>query len=763
MTNRGDERQSADLGEPLAEGLGIDLLEYLQILRRRWLVMVLTVAVVATGGLVYTIRQPRIYQAQVTLILRAPSIQPLGDGVEDLERGASYYWFNKDYRETQANVITSRPVLEKVASTLQLAADHDFLGLDELPTEALAAGGRAPDPVAILGGVVTVDLKKDSDLATIRVRDRNPARAALIADAVVAGYNQLRRENKLKIISSAGDWLTEQAVELRAKLDKAEGDLLQFQVQHNIQATSFEEYQKLVAQRQATMSEDLLRAKAKQWQAQTELETLTSRAASPESLLNSPLVESNASLRQLSENVRVKEQELIKVAAELQPRHPGYVQAEAQLAGVRAALREELLLLRARAGERAAEAQRLLRQTAAELEAARSEALRLNRISIDYQRLSYEIKNLRTLYALVIKRSKEAEVSGVARFQDVEVVEPALEPRAPVYPRTHVNLLLSLALGALLAVGMAFLLENIDTKISGREEAERLVGRPFLGTITHVDPAARETAERINALGPEQRAQFAALDPRAQVEFFPLFFSKSNVSESIRLVRTNLLFMLADHQHATLLITSAHPREGKSTVVNHLGIALAALGKRVVLVDSDLHKPMLHRTHGLPNERGASSWMLAQAPLDQIVQRTRVPGLEVITSGPLPPNSAELLSSARFEQLVAQLTERYDYVLLDSPPILALSDALVISRLVQGILLVLDPALTDRTALKATVRQLRDINAPLAGFVFNRIESRRGGYYAKGGYYARYGRYYDYHYDRYHEREGAERGEAGAA
>ncbi len=266
--------------------------------------------------------------------------------------------------------------------------------------------------------------------------------------------------------------------------------------------------------------------------------------------------------------------------------------------------------------------------------------------------------------------------------------------------------------------------------------------RPFLGALTLQEKDVDPTTDKALSISEEEMKRYLALNDRRRLEYFPQFFPQSSLAESIRFIRINLLTSGLENTPTSLLLTSANPKEGKSTVTNFVAGSLAALNKKVIVIDTDLHKPMIHHIYDRRNNIGISSVLIGSKTLDEAIQESDIPGLSLLTSGPLPPNSAELLSSPRFRELVGELKKRFDYVLFDSPPLMALGDALIISRVVDHLLLVVRPGLTDRVALRSISTQLHQMNAPLVGFVFNATPKKSA--YTRGGYY-RYG----YHYYNY--------------
>lgn len=304
-------------------------------------------------------------------------------------------------------------------------------------------------------------------------------------------------------------------------------------------------------------------------------------------------------------------------------------------------------------------------------------------------------------------------VQGGANY--LSVVEPAALPRNPVNPGALQTMLLAGMIGAMLAVGAAFLMEYMDDTIKQPDDVQRLTGSTALGMIARIQPIARPQDALITAEHP-----------------------KSSIAEGYRVLRTNIQFASLDNPATSLLVTSSAPQEGKSTTLANLGVVIAQSGKRTLLVDTDLRRPTLHKLFGLPNKNGVTNLLLSDQPdIAAAAHATDVPGLSVLTSGPQPPNPAELLASPRMDGLIAQARSTYDAVLFDSPPIMAVADASILAAKVQEVVLVVDAGRT-RSEMARRARQAIDTTgAKFLGVVLNRLTMRRGGY----GYY-----YYYYYY-----------------
>ena len=324
--------------------------------------------------------------------------------------------------------------------------------------------------------------------------------------------------------------------------------------------------------------------------------------------------------------------------------------------------------------------------------------------------LQTKLNTLQANYAALLSNTQQGSINTIS------VIEPAALPIMPIGPNKAATILLAAAIGLVLAAGAAYLLEYLDDTLKNPDDVKKELGLTTLGAVPQIE--------------------------NSEDELIALSSSHSAAVESYRVLRTNLQFAAVDRPLRTLLITSPAPTEGKSLTAANLAVAQAQAGRRVILVDTDLHRPRLHRLFKLRNNACVTTALLAEHPaLDDLLQEASVPGLRVLTSGPLPPNPAELLGSARMKELLVELTAVADTVVLDSPPATALSDAAILSTQSDGVLLVLDSGRTRRESARRSLEALGRVNARVVGVLLNRMPTRGAGYY----YY-----YYYYHYGHYY-------------
>jgi capsular exopolysaccharide synthesis family protein len=356
------------------------------------------------------------------------------------------------------------------------------------------------------------------------------------------------------------------------------------------------------------------------------------------------------------------------------------------------------------------------------LQGAKSEAFEVNKKEMDYKRLFRDDENNARLYELVLKRLKDIDLSGLLKANNVYKLDAALVPGGPIKPRVSMNIMLGALLGLLGGLVLAFFLEYQDSTISTQEELERILQIGTLGLVPTIK--AGEHAENV------VRDQWVQSQP------------KSSVAECCRIIRTNLNFLGTERPLKTILVTSSGPQEGKTTSLVNVAITMAQGDKKVLLIDTDLRRPRLHRTFGVGNDVGVTSLIAEGGDVEAAIKPTNVPGLYLLPCGPIPPNPAELLHTERFKKILEDVQGKYDRVMLDSPPVGAVSDALVLSGLVDGVVVVLKAFQSDRALAKHTLRALRDVKAKILGGILNNVDldKKQYGYYQ--GYYYGYGKYY---------------------
>ena len=364
------------------------------------------------------------------------------------------------------------------------------------------------------------------------------------------------------------------------------------------------------------------------------------------------------------------------------------------------------------------------------LDKQKEEANEMAEKLVQYHILQHDAESNKQLYDGLLQKLKEAGITAGLRSSNIRVVDPALAPTTPSRPQKTHNILLAILVGLVGGVGLAFFREYLDNTVKSPDDIERLTGLPSLAVVPAL-PALNASHGRLS-----RRARDAAPGPR--VEMLSYLQPKSQISEAFRALRTSLLLSQADHPPQVILMTSALPREGKTTAAVNLAVTLAQLGDRTLLMDSDLRKPGVRRALNLTISKdvGLSSYLAGVSTLDEVtIPHPTINNLAALTTGPVPPSPADLLSSHRMREAIVELRHRFKFIVIDSPPVMAATDAVILSALTDGVLLVVRSGETPKEAFSRTQDLLAAVKCRLLGVILNAVDSNAPDYYYSYRYY----------------------------
>lgn len=697
----------------------------------KWVVLA-TILLVSGGVAYWTLRQPRVYEAVCSIEYDPSPVRPLGTKVEDVASPVMSIFSNREFFETQNRIIGSRAVAERVVTRLGLHRDPEFFGI---PAEQRAAweGAAIEDAAESLRGRVTVEQVRDTRMVLIKVRDNSPERAQRLANAVAAAYIDRATETRTRTTGQAIEFLGAQVDDLEGELRSADEALHHFKSEHDVLSLSMEDRQNLIANEMELLSRSLTETHVHRIELQSRVTQLRVAVQGDALTGASPAIEAIDAVQELRARLRLKTAERESLRTRYGASHPLMVALNTEITQIESDLRREVdTVLRASEAE-LREVQGTERGLQSALAQANTQGLELNRWEMEYGHLVRTRDSKAALYDLVLKRSAEAGLSGMQRVEYVRQIDSALLPRTPVAPRVTMNILVGIIAGIVLGLALAVLLERSDRRIRHAEDLEAL-GLPVLGIVPRFDGAATS--------GPKKRRRGGNNAP-FNADLITHLQPMSSVAENLRTIRTNLSFMGADNGLHAFCVTSAAPREGKSTIVINLAISLAQNGKRVLLVDTDMRRPRLHRAFKVAARRGISNALVGEAKVADLVIHTEVPNLDLIPCGPIPPNPSELLHTENFRKFLADAKSQYDHVVFDTPPLGAVTDAAVLTPQLDGVILVVKAQSTTRDAIRASARQLNDINGRIFGAIFNDVDLRSSRYgqgtyyyYRREGYYA---------------------------
>lgn len=706
--------------------------------RKNWLLASIITLTVTAGVAFYTFGQRRIYEVSATILFDPRVPRPLGSQVQVDDSGN--YWNNKEYYKTQQWMIQSMRVASQVVRDFELNKDAAFIGNLPASTSRPPAKGVSVESAAqLLTSRLSVEPIKDSRLTTVKYQDANPARATKILGALVDAYAQDNLDDLFESATTAADWLRNQVGTLRGDLESSEMALHEYKKSRNILSLSLDDQSNMLRGQMSQLSQALTQVRTQREKTAARLaELMKLRDVDPSTLPALELLD-NPMLSSLRGSYIDATKELNALRASgLGENHPEVKRLQARADTGKGALLNEVLNIQG-AYQRDLEARdKEIAGLSGLYARAEAQALDLNLLEIEYNRLRRAKETNEKLFGIVIERSKESDLTRMLRVNNIRVVDRPLEPKRPVSPNLPLNLAFGLAFGLTLGLGVAIAKEQLDRSLRTPEDVEHELGQPFLGLLPQVGQGPAEHSPYQSRRG-RKRPQVD--EETGAPELFVFNRPASGTAEAARAIRTNILFTSPDQAYNTLLITSAGPSEGKTTVACSIAITMAQAGQRVVLVDCDLRRPRVHRVFGRSNEQGLTTALLDVSAEATMANESVVPNLSFISTGPIPPNPAELLQSAAFKALLERLRGRYDRVVLDSPPLVPVTDAAILSTLVDGTILVVRASQTTRELARRALRALRDVSGRIVGVVLNAVdlESRNYGYY----------RYYEYKHEGY--------------
>jgi capsular exopolysaccharide synthesis family protein len=703
----------------------------LRVLRQNWWVLLLACTSVATGAGFYSLGQTKIYRANTTLQIDPAPPKPLGADVQsvvDLGTGTGSAATTQEYYQTQYDILASRALAIKTLERLGLKKDGHFaLNLPkaaELPAEWHTQVAPEGASIEAMQERLKVRPLHQSRLVQVSFDDADPERAKQVVRTLTEEYIDQNVDSALASTQVAAAWLDEQLTKLKSELNDNELALHDYKKDKRILSVSMDDQSNMLRDEMKQLNSALTKVRAELEELKSRNEQLASiTLETPTELPTHELLESPV-LTSLRERFISATQTLGALRRTGKgERHPDVKAAAYSVELSRKALLEEISNIR-EALRRDVEAKKQEAQGLASLFArAQNRALELNRLGLEYQRLERAKDNTEKVYSIVLERSKESDLTRYMRFNNIRVIDQTYTSRDPVSPRVPLNIGVGALLGLMLGLAAAFGRNALDRTFQYARDVEEQLKLPLLAGLPLASGNGLDRPMRRRKLNGDELVVFLKPDSAA--------------AEAARALRTNLLFASPGSPQKSLVVTSANPFEGKTTVACWIATAMAQAGKRVLLVDGDLRRPRLHKIFQRSNAAGVSSLVNGNQRLGDLDCSTVVDNLDVLPAGPAVDNPAELLQSEAFEVLLGDLTTKYDRVVIDSPPVNAVTDATVLSTRADGTLLVIRTASTTRDAAQHSARTLRDVTDNLLGVVLNAVNQRQMGY--GYGYHRYYG------------------------
>ncbi len=745
----------------------IDLQEYWKIvLKRKW-VLITFASILVLFVAVLSLTTTPLYRATATVLIDEPGSSLLS--IQDILNNGGYYRtdYLGTYFNTQLRLLTSRSLADRVAKKMNLGARPEVQALGKsnpglfqniknivtfrwIFSRRKETGDRPPQKPSgpytsgfaslVLGGLSIAPVE-DTRLVMVSHTSTNPVLAADIVNMVADEFVNYSVETRYEATKQTSEFLTEQIAQYREDLKRKEMDLQKYGEQKDILFLNDQESS--VVNNFSNVNAAYNKARIERVQKESkyrELKNLNIESL-PQSV-NNPMIQSlKTSYTQIKNDYDEKSK---FYGAD----YPDMVKLKTRLDSTRSQLEEEIqkAVGAAEADYRAA----LKEETSLErlLETQRDDVVQKGNDAILYNSLKMEVESMRDLLGQMVSRQSEIQVSsqlGGFRTSNIKVIDRAMVPGAPFTPNTRRNLMMALFLGFFGGVGMIFLVEYLDNTVKGPEDVEKITGLPSLGIIPYLSPdGLRKRSDSRGGYnytyGSEAEVSGASMPEVSEIELINHLFPKFSISEDYRTVRTSILFSHADSSPKTVCFTSTLPQEGKTATVSNLAISFSQLEGKVLLIDADLRKPRLHKVFKVKNLVGLSSYLTGKVSFEEAVQKTAVENIWMVPSGPHPPNPAELLNSKRMKDLLSFVKERFDHILIDSPPVLAVIDPVIVSSLADCTVFVVRAGKTTRKPMAKAVEEIRKSKAEIVGVVFNEVKIGRQG---QGGPYYHY---YQYEY-----------------
>jgi polysaccharide biosynthesis transport protein len=727
------------------ENTALDPAVLLRSARKHWVLILFMIVLGAGGSVAYTATRIPIYEAVATVQLDPQPLMPLGHRITPggNDNGADAFWSNQEYFQTQQQIITSRRIASLVVKKLGLNNDAAFLANRPTSKGLTPAKATVDGTAELLRARLSVNPVKDSRLTQVTLRDSDPERAQRLLSTLLEVYVDQNLDSSLDSANKTADWLDTQLEKLKTDLESQEMELHDFKKRNNLLSVSFDDQSNMLRNQILQLNTKLTELKAHREHVSARLQVLNSvDPQDPAVIPQSELFGSTALLP-----LRDKYQEAVTSLSRLTSlgkgdNHPEVQFARLEVDRTREALLGEIKNIRQGVSNDLTAVQGELAGVSSLYETAKQQALGLNLNELRYSRLRRSKDNTERVFGMVLERSSESGLSKLMPFNNVRVLDRPLKPGGPVLPRPFLNFFVGSALGALLGLVGAIARELLDRTVRNVEEVEQELGLTSVGTLP--DATAKSGSGVLygayygtgNPKKKRKKGEPDATDPApgAPMEMLVHTHPKSAVSEAARAICTNLLFMSPDRPFGSMLVTSAGPAEGKTTIAISIAIALAQTGRKVCLVDCDLRRPRIHNLFGRTLEQGLTTALLDPAQLETVAAPSSVPNLCVLPAGPMPPNPADLMHSQAFARLFAALKERFDEVIIDSPPVCVVTDATILSTQTEAVVLVVRAHRTRRDQARRALRTLRDVGARVAGFVMNATPLHGGSYGAYGGY-----------------------------
>ncbi len=701
------------------------LYDYLLVLRKhQWLILSFMLAVV-TIVTISTFRMQPVYNATARIAIDRENANILPfPGADSYD----YMMDLENYIETQSKILTSETLALQTIRNTGLSARPEFSSPNG-PSEAMASGSLAnqkrPPELGEFLGSLSVKRVPNSRLMDVSFESTDSQLAARIVNAHIASYIEQNFRSKYEATTQASTWLADQLSELKIKVQKSEDARIAYERQNQI--WTLDDKQNITTQRLSDINKQLTDAQSERMKKESLYEFAKSG-----NLDAVPQVQSDAGLAELLRKRNDLSSQYNDAVSQYGPNFPKVQRLQAQLKDLDANIEKEKKKIVDVLESDYREARQRESMLTQALDQQKAAANQMAEKLVEYNILKREAEANKALYEGLMTKLKETAISLGLRSSNIRIVDPAMIPSTPSRPAKARNITLAFLVGLVGGIGLALMREYLDNTVKSPDDVETLARLPSLAVVPQF-ASSNGSSKRQGLL-----QGFGANGQDKRIELVAQHLPKSQISEAFRALRTSILLSQADHPPQVILVTSALPREGKTTAAANLAVTLAQLGDSTVLVDADLRKPGIGRLLNLGSGKyaGLSSYLAGVSSLDLVsVPHPAIPNLVAIPTGPLPPNPADLLSSHKLADAIAELRTKFKFIVIDSPPIMAATDAVILSVQADGVLLVVRSGETPKEAFTRTRDLLASVKCHILGVVLNAVDSSAPDYYYSYRYY----------------------------
>lgn len=740
------------------------LRDYLSVvLKRKWLILSLVVVVTSLVA-IQMYRMPTVYRSESTIQIeqKTKSLLKTKEFVLNAQNDPAYWG-------TQLKLLENPRLHRKVILALDLQNNPSFVGGQARPSlfaavrrvfsrEKPNANAQAAEPAGgldvvddgpvamtteteqlspqeaaklvayedLMRGGLTITPVERTNLVKIVYEHTNPELAMKISDTLAQVFIEDNRERETSGSTKSAEQLAKNITDLQEAIKRKQQEVIQFRTSRGLPLGKIQG-ENLTASILTTSTAQMMEAEAERKKLQASYEA----AQSAPDLFSIPEVLENKSVQELRDKLSLLEEQRQALLVQYTSEWPAVKKLDKQKEQVQTALNKQakdvVSAMKARY-EAAVQRENKLKQSNS---AARGQAREQSRAEMELGIINQELETTQQLYNTALQGKKEFDVTGVETPNNITISTPARRAEIVGPPRVR-NILLALLLSLAAGIGLAFLLDYLDDTLKSIEDVDRHIHLPTLALIPAPRTERRFMPARTALAAPG--AGEAAPTALALIEE-----KRSPVAEAYRHLRTSLLLSSAGQPPKTILVTSSQPSEGKTTTAVNTAVMLAQTGAEVLIIDCDLRRPRVHAHFTLPNTRGVTNYLSGEANVASLIQEyDKLPNLKIITSGPVPPNSAELLGSEEMRRLLMVLSENFTHIIIDSPPAISFTDASILSTMVDGVMLVVHGGRSSRAVVRRAKQQLLDVGAHIYGIVLNNVKLESSDYYYYSGYYSSY-------------------------